>query len=195
MVATHQIERPYTAEDLAALPDDGRRYEIIGGELIVSPSPSERHQRVSTRLVRRIQSHVEDNDIGVAYTAPFDVHLGEHDIVEPDILVVLKENESRLRHFGVAGPPDLVIEIVSPSSSGIDRIRKAATYATFGVPEYWIVDPAAETILAQTLTEGRFRPIAHEDELIHSVQIVGLVIDPTEIFAIPAWMTLEDSSG
>ena len=75
MVATRQIERPYTAEDLAALPDDGRRYEVIGGELIVSPSPSERQQRVSTRLVRRIQSHVEDNDIGVAYTAPFDVYL------------------------------------------------------------------------------------------------------------------------
>ena len=188
MVATHPIQRPYTADDLAGMPEDGRRYEVIGGELLVSPSPTTRHQRISGRLYRRIETYVEDQDIGVAYAAAFDVHLGEHDIVQPDILVVLKANVSRLREVGMAGPPDLVIEIISPSSSGIDRIRKAATYATFGVPEYWIVDPDSETILAQALEGGRFRPVPSEDGPIRSVQIAGLVIDPAEVFAVPDWM-------
>jgi Uma2 family endonuclease len=193
MVATHQIQRPYTADDLATLPDDGRKYEVIGGELLVSPSPAERHQRISDRLHRRIGDYVEDNDIGVTYAAAFDVHLTEHDIVQPDILVVLKANVSRLREVGMEGAPDLVIEIISPSSAGIDRIRKAATYATFGVPEYWIVDPEAESILAQTLSGGRYRPFADDDGLVHSLQIAGLVIDPAAIFAVPDWLTLRGS--
>jgi Uma2 family endonuclease len=188
MVATHQLQRPYTAADLAAMPDDGRKYEVIGGELIVAPSPAERHQYISGRLFRRVQAYVEDNDIGVAYAAAFDVHLSEHDIVQPDILVVLKANVSRLREVGMAGPPDLAVEIISPSSAGIDRVRKAAAYATFGVPEYWIVDPDSETILAQTSEGRRFRPMTSDDGLIHSAQIAGLVIDPTEVFAVPDWM-------
>jgi Uma2 family endonuclease len=86
------------------------------------------------------------------------------------------------------GPPDLVIEIISPSSAGIDRIRKAATYATFGVPEYWIVDPEEESIEVQTLSGGRYRPIPPEDGLIRSVQVEGLVIDPADLFHVPAWL-------
>jgi Uma2 family endonuclease len=192
MVATHQIQRPYTADDLAKMPEDGRRYEVIGGELLVSPSPAERHQRISDRLHRRIGDYVEDNDIGLTYAAAFDVYLTEHDIVQPDILVVLKSNVSRLREVGMEGPPDLVIEIISPSSAGIDRIRKAATYATFGVPEYWIVDPEAETIQVQTLSGGRYRPMVSEDGLIRSVQVEGLVIEPVEVFHVPLWLKTGD---
>ncbi len=188
MIANLQLDRPYTAADLASMPEDGRKYEVIGGELIVSPSPSERHQRVSIRLAQRIQAHVERADIGVAYVAPFDVLLGEYDIVQPDLLVVLKENASRISDTGLVGPPDLAIEIVSPSSARSDLIRKRATYATCALPEYWIVDPQQETILAQRLVDGRYEPMTTDDGLVHSSRIVGLVIDTREIFSVPEWL-------
>jgi Uma2 family endonuclease len=85
-------------------------------------------------------------------------------------------------------PLDLIVEIVSPSSRGIDRVRKSALYATHGVSEYWIVDPDGESILAQELQDGAYREIRTDDGLIRSRVLEGLVIDPTEIFAMPDWM-------
>lgn len=188
MVIQLQSERPYTAADLTEIEDDRNRYEVIGGELIVSPSPSARHQLASGRLFFFIQEFVSKFDLGLVFSAPLDVHLSEHDVVEPDILVILKENQDRLREF-VHGPPDLVIEIISPASSRNDRVRKSATYATFGVPEYWIVDPDQQSILAQALVGQHYEPIESGDELVRSRVIPGLVIDPADIFSIPDWRT------
>ena len=187
MIMVRQAERPYTAEDLAGMPDDGRRYEVIGGELIVSPSPTERHQRCSLRLTRIIDNYVEAGTWGALYIAPFDVHLGPHDIVQPDLIVVHRDHLNRIRQRGIEGAADLVVEIISPSSSGIDRVRKSATYAAFGVPEYWLVDPNTETILAQELRDGRYHPLPSDDGLVRSKVLDGLVIDPREVFAVPDW--------
>ncbi|MGD9712036.1 MAG: Uma2 family endonuclease [Thermomicrobiales bacterium] len=189
MSTAPQLERPMTAEDLAGVPEDGRRYEVIGGELIVSPSPSQRHQYVSTKLIHLFQSHFQDSGDGMVFAAPFDVRLGTHDVVQPDLVVVLKRNRSRLHDDAVVGAPDLVIEIVSPSSARIDRVRKAALYASYGVPEYWIVDPDARTILAQSLVDGRYQTMTPEDDLIHSGVLPGLVIDPSDVFVMPDWMS------
>ena len=90
------------------------------------------------------------------------------------------------------GSPDLVIEIVAPSSAEIDRVRKAATYATFGVPEYWVVNPEAKTIQLHALSGGRYRPIVSRDGLIRSMQVEGLVIDPVEVFLVPSWLKTGD---
>lgn len=188
MVTQLQIDRPYTATDLVAIEDDRNRYEIIGGELIVSPAPAEPHQWASGNLFAMIRNHVLSNQLGRAYAAPFDVHLSEHDVVEPDIVVVLRDSQTRVEHDGILGPPDLVVEIVSPSSTRIDRVRKAATYATFGVPEYWIVDPDSQTILAQALVGQHYEPIVSEDGLVRSQAIAGLVVDPVAVFAIPDWL-------
>ena len=188
MVTQLHLERPYTAADLEAIEDDRNRYEIIGGELLVSPAPAEPHQRASSRLLRFISNHVEGQDLGLVYSAPFAVHLSEYDVPEPDIVVVLKENGARLKHDGVDGPPDLVVEIVSPSSSRIDRVRKAALYATFGVSEYWIADPDDGTILAQALVGQHYEPIGSEDGHVRLKAIAGLVIDPVAVFAVPDWM-------
>ncbi len=189
MVAPVQTERPYTADDLASLPDDGKRYEVIGGELIMSPSPSRRHQLASSYLLRSIQTHLDTTDKGVVLAAPFDVHLGRNDVVQPDIVVVLTENSERLKEFGIVGPPDLIIEILSPSTARVDRIRKTATYATFGVPEYWLVDPEHHSILAQRLVEGLYLPIESRDGSIRSEVVAGLTIDPADVFAVPEWLT------
>lgn len=191
MATAIHLERPLIADDLAGMPDDGRRYEIVGGELIVSPSPSQRHQNASTNLLFMIRHHLGQTGSGMVFAAPFDVRLGSHDIVQPDLLVVLERNRPYLRHDGVSGAPDLVIEIVSPASMRIDRVRKAAIYATFGVPEYWIVDPDARTILAQSLENGQYQPLTSDDGLVHSRVVTGMAVDPVEVFAMPDWMVDE----
>jgi len=183
MIAVRQLERPYTADDLATMPDDGRRFEVIGGELAVSPSPSTEHQRVLRKLIVKIDEYLTHLDSGEVFTAPLDVVLGNHDILQPDVFVVLHENASRVTDSGVDGPPDLVIEITSPSTAPMDRIRKSATYATFGVPEYWIVDPHSKSILAQRLVDGQYQPIDSVDGMVRSRRISGLAIDPAEIFS------------
>src|SRR5680860_1586560 len=160
MTATYHLQRPFTAEDFAKLPANELRFEVLCGELFEAATPPEVHQRVLGRLLFGIHGHLEEYDLGVAFGMRFDVHLSPYDILKPDISVVLRQNAERIKDFGVVGAPDLVIEILTPSSARIDRIRKAATYATFGVPEYWIVDPETETILAQTLSDGRY-PVSY----------------------------------
>jgi Uma2 family endonuclease len=183
MTAVLQLERPYTAEDLANTPDDGQRYEVIGGELVVSPSPTTKHQRASIRLSRIFADYLERSESGEAFAAPLDVVLGMHDIVQPDLIVVLQQHADRVTDAGIVGAPDIVIEITSPSSQRIDRIRKSATDATFGVPEYWIVDPETETILVQVLVDGRYQPSVGGDGSVRSVQLPDLVLDPSDVFA------------
>jgi Uma2 family endonuclease len=182
------MERPYTAEDLARMPDDGERYEIIGGELIVSPAPSTRHQRASDALTAQIRAHGLHGRLGAAYSAPLEIRLGLHHIVRPDFEFVQRENIRIVDDSGINGAPDLVIKIVLPSSRGRDRIRKSAPYADNGVPEYWLVDPDIGTIPAQEPRDGRYQPIPSEDGLMPSKVVDGLVIDPWEILAEPDWM-------
>jgi Uma2 family endonuclease len=127
------------------MPDDGKRYELIDGEVFVSPSPSEKHQRGSGRLYVSWAVHVEKNRLGRVYYAPFDVVFSEKTALQPDLLFVSK---ARLRIIGpeyIIGAPDLVVEILSPSRLAYDRVTKLEQYALYGVSEYWIVDPVAES--------------------------------------------------
>lgn len=185
MIALRQLERPYTAEDLASTPDDGRRYEVIGGELIVSPAPSTKHQRVSFRLSRILGDFLIRTAAGEAFAAPIDVVLGKHDIVQPDLIVILNRHADRVTESGIEGAPDIAIEITSHSSQRIDRIRKSATYATYGVPEYWIVDPENETVLVQSLVDGRYQPEENREGRVRSGQLPDLIVDTLELFALP----------
>lgn len=182
MTGVQTLQRPYTVEDLANIPDDGLRYEVIGGELVVSPVPPTKHQRVSFRLSRILGDYLERVGSGEAFAAPIDLVLGTHDIVQPDLVVVLQHHADRVTDTGIDGAPDIVIEITSPSSLRMDRIRKSATYATFGVPEYWIVDPDTETILVQALIDGRYQP---SEGRVRSVLLPDLVIDSSDVFALP----------
>lgn len=184
-----QATRPYTADDLALIPDDGKRYEVLGGELVVSPSPSEKHQRVVGRFYTQILASLDKSSTGLAYVAPLDVHLGDYDVFQPDIVVVLRERASIIKPDGIFGAPDMVVEVVSPTSIGIDRIRKAATYAEHGVSEYWIIDPAEESILAQQLVDGRYRAIAGHDDVVTSLLVPDLTVDLRTLFMTPEWLT------
>ncbi|HEV2350964.1 MAG TPA: Uma2 family endonuclease [Terriglobia bacterium] len=130
-----------TYDDYCLLPSDGKRYEIIEGELFVTPAPNFLHQIIVTRLTRYLSAFVEDNQIGLVFVSPFDVVFSQFDVVEPDVLYVSKARSSVLTDKNVQGSPDLVVEVLSPGTAKIDRTIKLKLYARFGVEEYWIIDP------------------------------------------------------
>lgn len=178
------LQRPLDADDLRAFPDDRNRYEIIGGQLIVSPSPSTRHQHVLTHLSTWLNLHLIHHQAGKLYVAPMDVHLSFYDVVQPDILVVLDDRMEIIREQGIVGAPNLVVEILSPSSKITDRVDKAALYASSGVQEYWIVDPIGETVTVYGLDGDRFSPSAKlkRSADLYSVVLRGFVLDLDTIF-------------
>jgi Uma2 family endonuclease len=125
--------------DLAAAPDGGYRYEILEGDLLVTPAPSPLHQRVSKRLQRQLEAYFEARSLGEVFNAPVDLILTFHDVVEPDLVVVAEPKQVSER--GIEGAPLLVVEILSPSTRVRDRTMKARRYAELGILHYWIVDP------------------------------------------------------
>ncbi len=145
-----------TYPELRLMPDDGKRYELIDGEVIASPSPSEKHQRASGRLYVSWAVHVEKNKLGRVYYAPFDVVFSEKTALQPDLLFV---STARLGIIGpeyIIGAPDLVAEILSPSRPAYDRVTKLEQYALYGVAEYWIIDPMAENVEIYLLVGKRY---------------------------------------
>jgi Uma2 family endonuclease len=178
------LTRPLTYDDLCQMPDDSNRYEIIGGELIVSPSPIRAHQKVSLRLTLLIAQYVADYELGEVYAAPVDVQLSPHNVVQPDLLFI---RQNRIGIYGPTGPvegaPDLVVEIISRSSRTMDQVRKSALYADFGVPEYWLVDPEKRDVQILILDQGQYEPVDAIDGRFSSTVIPGLVVDPAALFA------------
>lgn len=145
-VGAHGVVLTY--EDYCALPDDGRRYEIIEGVLYVSPSPSRAHQRAATRLASILDFHARDLNLGEVYAAPFDTVFSNISVVQPDVLFIRKDRLHILTDANVQGPPDLVIEVISPSSTATDQTVKRQLYAQYGVPHYWQAHPLEHWIRA-----------------------------------------------
>lgn len=145
----------WTYAEFARLPSEGsQRYEVIAGELVVTPSPSLRHQRISIALAARLHTFVRDNRLGEVFAAPVDVLFAEGDYMEPDIVFVRNDHREFFTDRGIEGPPDLVVEILSASTAPRDRGIKLERYRHFGVPEYWMVDPDARAIEVWRLGEG-----------------------------------------
>jgi Uma2 family endonuclease len=145
-----------TYTELRLMPDDGKRYELIDGEVFVSPSPSEKHQRASGRLFLSMGGHVVRHDLGRVYYAPFDVVFGEKTALQPDLLFVSKARLGIIGSEYIIGAPDLVVEILSPSRPAYDRVTKLEQYAFYGVAEYWIVDPIAESVEIYVLAGKKY---------------------------------------
>jgi len=143
-----------TYDDFAALPDDGKHYELMAGVLYVNPSPGLPHQHAAKRAFLQIREYFEGQGLGEVFFAPFDVILSEYDVAEPDILVVA--GASQFSRRGVEGPPALVVEIISPSSRKYDRVTKAARYLALGVEHYWIIDPEAKHVVCRRAERGEW---------------------------------------
>ena len=147
-----------TYDDYAALPDDGRMYELLAGELYVVPSPDTGHQRASKRLQRQLEAFFEERRLGEVFDAPTDLILGLHDVAVPDILVTAGGGQISPR--GIEGPPLLVVEVLSPSTRRHDRVTKAARYLALGVEHYWVLDPSARELTCLHAKEGAWTVVA-----------------------------------
>ena len=169
MTLDTQPRSKWRYEDYAALPADGLRHEIVDGEHFVNAAPSLHHQTVSRRIQFQLFAQIERTGRGQVFDAPVDVELADHDIVQPDLVVVLQANESILTPSRMKGSPDLLIEILSPSNESFDRTRKKTAYERSGVAEYWIVDPETRTIEQYVLRDGRYelQPSAADSLRLH----------------------------
>lgn len=146
----------FTYEDLAGFPDDNRRREIIDGELIVTPAPGPKHQDAVLLLGARLLAWTEAHG-GKVYVAPLDVYFAHDDVVEPDVVFLRPEHVDQVEDRFVRAPPDLVVEVSSPSTRRLELVRKRDLYERYGVPEYWYVDHDADRVEVYRLDDaGRY---------------------------------------
>lgn len=177
--------RRYTHADLQLTPeDDGKRYEIIAGELIVSAAPIREHQTLAYRFTLLFGHQVDDRDLGRVYFAPVDVKFTDEDIVEPDVLFIRKDRLHLYRGNTMYGAPDIVLEIHSPSSKNRDKRDKFRLYEKGGVPEYWQADPIGRTLAIFWLNAaGQYEQIEPVNGVFRSRVLPELAIDVAALFA------------
>jgi len=176
-------KKKYTYKDYLNTPDD-RRYELIEGELIMTPSPVTYHQWISKNLEYELESFVRKTKTGRVFYAPYDVHLDDENVLQPDILFVSNERLDIIGEKNIKGAPDLVIEIISESTAYNDLVRKKKLYARFGVREYWIVDPGEKNVDAYQIKDMTFkhsRTFTQKDKLKSQI-LEGLSINLVDIF-------------
>jgi Uma2 family endonuclease len=135
----------WTYEDYARLPDDGNRYEVIDGEVLVTPAPTTFHQHVLFTLAIALRQYAERHGLGVVLPG-VDVLFVSGQFLRPDIVFVPEPVRDGIKLRGIEKAPGLVVEILSPGSASIDRVKKPRRYGDFGVPEYWVVDPDERTV-------------------------------------------------
>ena len=172
-----------TYEDYVRLPDD-ERYELIDGELITMPSPKEIHQAVSGALFLSVGAFVKAMRLGRVYFSPFDVILSLTNVVQPDLIFVSSARAHIITEDNIRGAPDLLVEILSPSTAGYDRTVKRDLYARHGVREYWLVDPYAKTITVLILGAGGYdtHAVYGEGDTMTSPTLPGFALDLGELF-------------
>ena len=173
----------FTVADYMTTPD-GKRYQLLDGELILAPSPTNKHQAIVGNIFVLLYQFILSNGLGQVWMAPLDVFLTEHDVAQPDILFVSNERAAIITDANIQGAPDLVVEILSPSTQRYDRGYKRTLYSRHGVREYWLVDPEAETV--EVLTGGdeglTLAATYHRDQWLNSPLLPELVIDLETVF-------------
>lgn len=178
-----------TYQDLLALPDDGLRHELIDGEHFVTPSPASKHQIILGNLYRLIGVYTHTTKCGVTLFAPYDIVFTTYDVVEPDLMYF-----SNARYAGVVteknaqGPPELVVEILSPGTRRRDEGLKRRLYERMSVDEYWTVDPAAESVRIYRLVNGTYRETRltrGENGALQTPLLPGLQISLDDVFEMP----------
>jgi Uma2 family endonuclease len=181
----------WTESDYFQLPHTQRLVELSEGELIIMPPPSDTHQRLVANVYRLLYTFVQERKLGVVRFAPLAVRLWPGKIREPDVLFMQNEHRGRIGEY-VYGPPDLVVEVISPSSRLTDRVTKLAEYAQAGVAEYWLLDPQEGTLEIFVLPEGesqlaeplyRLWQKGAGAEVVRSRLLVGLETTAVSLFA------------
>ncbi len=166
----------WTVDDVHALPDDGNRYEVIDGELLVTPAPSLEHQDIVLRLARILGDYLDRERVGHLVIAPADVRFSARRLVQPDLFVAALVDGRPPKTYAEIGRLLLAIEVISPSTSRADRVSKRKLYREEGVAEYWVVDPDARTFERSTPGDMMVAVLADEvtwqpDDAMQSVTI------------------------
>jgi Uma2 family endonuclease len=181
-MAMPTLKRHWTAADRDDLPDDGQRYEVIDGELFVTPAPTLRHQLAAGLIYQLLAEYCRRARTGVAVVAPADVLFSDARVVEPDVFVMLLDagrNPERVDARRLL----LAVEVLSPSTARADRVAKRTLYREEGVPEYWIVDLDARTIERSTPADPRVEVLSDRLEWQPSDAVAPLSLDLVEYFA------------
>jgi Uma2 family endonuclease len=175
--------KEWTYEMLDSLPDDGNRYEIIDGELFVTPPPAFGHQRAQWALGRLIANYLEQYPVGEGFFAPGDVIIDQRNVVEPDIFVVPRDLVQKATSWKDIKSLLLAVEILSPSTARADRHRKRLLYQRFNVSEYWIVDSDARVIDRWRPADSRAETLSEHIEWQPVIEHPPLRIDLAQFFA------------
>src|SRR5712691_238814 len=172
-----QPQTGLTYEDLQSFPEDNLRRELIDGELIVTAAPATRHQRVVAKLVIRLGTYAEAHG-GEVLPAPYDVYFSETNVVEPDVIFVGPQSQTKIEKQFIRSAPDLVVEVSSPTTRRLELVRKRDLYERFGVPEYWFVDLDADRVEVYRLQGERYeRPMLFgRRETLESPRIPGFIL-------------------
>ena len=172
-----------TYADYLTTPED-KRYELLDGELMLTPAPDELHQRTQAELGYQLISYIKANDLGRIYYSPTDVVLSDVDVVQPDLLFVSNERMHVITPAGVRGAPDLVVEILSPATADRDKGYKRALYARHGVTEYWIVGTDAGVITVLLLGDEGYEVIGTfgEGDTLTSPTLEGFELKVDDVF-------------
>ena len=173
----------FTYEDYLNTPED-KRYELLDGELAVTPAPGELHQSVSILLGSKLFQFASENNLGRVYHAPFDVVLSDLDVVQPDLLFVSNERGGIITPENVQGAPDLIVEILSASTATRDTTFKRVLYARHGVGEYWMVDTEEKSITVLLPGERGLvvADVYGKGETLTSATLRGFKLNIDEVF-------------
>lgn len=177
----------WTYAEYARLPDDGNRYEVIDGEVCVVPAPGPPHQKVAARVFRALDDYVQLHGLGEVYW-DVDLLFVSGQFLRPDLVFVPTASLPGVTDRGVEAPPGLVVEVLSPHSSDIDRVKKPPRYRDFGVPEYWVVDRFARSVDVYDLSEGSVEPEVRTDLVVWRPDsgIAALELPVARLFGEPA---------
>ena len=178
-----ETKTKFTYQDYAKTPES-ERYELLDGELIMAAAPNMAHQSTQSNLGGEFYILVRDADLGWVYFSPTDVYLSDTDVVQPDLLFISKARSHIRTGKNIRGAPDLVVEILSPTTSARDWGYKHDLYEKHGVKEYWLVDPYAKQVIVKLLKDGRFEIVGvyREDDILRSPTLDGLELDLSKIF-------------
>ena len=173
----------WTYDDYQDFPEDGKRYELVHGEVFVTPAANTRHQDIVGWVFATLYDHVRRHRLGRVFVAPYDVVLSQTDVVEPDVLFVASAAADLITKANLQGPPTLAVEVLSDPRH--DRVRKRKLYAQFGVPEYWLVDPDGERVEVYRLAAGEYAvpTILEAGRALGTGLLPGLSLDVAELLA------------
>jgi Uma2 family endonuclease len=173
-----------TYDDYCELPNDRNRYEILDGELSVTPAPRTKHQSISGHLHRILANHIVANQLGIIYAAPTDVILAPITVVQPDLVFISNDRRGIVTERAIEGSPTLAVEILSPTTERTDRQTKAQLYAKLGVLHYWLVDPDQQTLEAYELAGDQYKLVgkAQSAEVFTPSLFPGLSMQLAELW-------------